>query len=109
MGGVLAVGLVGNPDLLNNYLTTHDSGILYNGMGAMLGWQCIGILSTIAWVGVLSAVICGVLHYVPPMAGLGESWLRVTEEEEEMGFDAMVKKMGTELSTPVVAAKEGPE
>merc|ERR1711988_1735644 len=115
--GVLAVGLVGNPDLLLNLWSststgTHDAGILYNGMGAMLGWQCIAIGSTIAWVGVLSAVICGVLHYVPPMAGLGESWLRITEEEEKMGFDAMVKKMGTtELSTPepTGAAKEGTE
>merc|ERR1711988_302450 len=113
--GVLAVGLVGNPDLINNYLgrdPIHDAGILYNGNGSMLGWQCIAILATIAWVGVLSAIICGALHYGPPMAGLGESWLRVTEEEEKEGFDAMIKKMGaTELSTPAPegAAKEGPE
>jgi len=112
--GVLAVGLVGNPDLINNIwgrAPIHDAGILYNGNGSMLGWQCIAILATIAWVGVLSAVICGVLHYVPPMAGLGASWLRITEEEEKEGFDAMIKKMGaTELSTPAPAgaAKEGP-
>jgi Amt family ammonium transporter len=58
---------------------SQDGGLLYGGGFDLLGTQVIGILGVIAWVGVASAVLFGILKAV--------GQLRVSEEEEVAGLD----------------------
>jgi Amt family ammonium transporter len=89
-GGIWGLFIMGF--IVDNRLAGgHDAGVLYNGTGAMLLWQLIGILCIAAWVAVNSALVFGLLHYVVPMI-TGESWLRVNEEEEKDGFDETIRK-----------------
>lgn len=78
--GLLATGLFASDDL-----TSHAPGLFYGG-GKMLGWQVVGILIITGWTGVITAACFF------PLKMLG--WLRVSEEEEMMGLDALLVKQG---------------
>lgn len=78
--GLLATGLFASDDL-----TAHAPGLFYGG-GKMLGWQVVGILVITGWTAVITAAC------LYPLKMLG--WLRVSEEEEMMGLDALLVKKG---------------
>merc|ERR1712093_607456 len=82
MWGVLATGLFAAKDLNG----THEYGLLHGGGGHLLGWQLIGIICITAWTGGITALLLFGFQFF--------DCLRISEEEEQIGLDALVAKHG---------------
>ncbi|HYO89507.1 MAG TPA: ammonium transporter [Candidatus Limnocylindrales bacterium] len=76
--GVLAVGLFAESSLTVGPMAG-QSGLLLGGGTTMLGVQALGSLSTIAWVGVTSLLMFGMLKAI--------NRLRVNKKADEIGID----------------------
>jgi Amt family ammonium transporter len=80
--GVIAVGLFCTKENLISAYGVSDPtvyGLFYGGGGEQLGVQLLGVFAIMVWVGLMSALVFGVLK----VTGL----LRVKAEEEDMGLD----------------------
>jgi len=88
--GMVFLGLFCDPNLPSR--NAHVSGLFYgtkvdtdgdeSGVGALFFWQLAAICSITVWVALLSAVV------LFPLSRLG--LLRVTQEEEDLGLDAIL-------------------
>lgn len=86
--GVLSTGLFA----ATRFQGKHEPGLFY-GSGQLLLWQCIGAVAITAWTMLITGLCLGGMHYM--------EWLRISEEEEKMGLDAMCAKYGiVSVNTP---------
>lgn len=88
--GILSIGFLGDPDVGGN-------GVLYG--GDQLGVQLVAGLIIIAWVSVISAIVFLALQYA--------GWLRVSDEEQEVGADKAKHTPDTELDAHVTTFPVG--
>ena len=73
--GMIWVAFCANPE----YSGEDFTGIFYGGSWSFLGWQIVGMIVYSVWTAVTSGILFGSLHYM--------GWLRVSEEEEDIGVD----------------------
>ncbi|MDY2722869.1 MAG: ammonium transporter, partial [Coriobacteriales bacterium] len=77
--GVIAVGLLANPEILSTYDVEINPGLFYGGGFDQLGIQCLGMLAILAW-----TIICGVVLFAILKHTIG---LRVESDQELEGLD----------------------
>lgn len=100
--GTFAVGLFACVDYQDGgagILDADHAGIFYGGNGHLLGMQCLGIVTILAWTAVWMVVLFAAMKYVPVMIKfkcgpkkaieLGKTWngLRCSAEDEVNGLD----------------------
>ena len=77
--GVIAVGLLANPEILSTYDVEINPGLFYGGGIDQLGIQFLGMLAILAW-----TVVCGVVLFAILKHTVG---LRVESDQELEGLD----------------------
>jgi len=73
--GMIWVAFMGDPE----YVSDEFVGIFYGGSAKFLGYQFWGMFVYTAWTVATSGIMFGTLKFL--------GWLRVSEEEEELGMD----------------------
>lgn len=77
--GVIAVGLLANPEILSTYDVEINPGLFYGGGIDQLGIQFLGMLAILAW-----TIVCGVVLFAVLKHTVG---LRVKSDQELEGLD----------------------
>ncbi|MGN6160129.1 MAG: ammonium transporter, partial [Marmoricola sp.] len=80
--GALSIGFLGtrtSPQGLDNFFPDNANGLFYGGDWELLGHQAAGVLFTLVWCGVITAILGLIIKYTI-------KW-RVTPEEEVEGID----------------------
>jgi Amt family ammonium transporter len=86
VGGILGAVLIGfvgtttSPQGIDGLFPAGGNGLFYGGNASLLGHQCLGVLFTLVWTGVLTTVIATAIKYT-----IG--W-RIREDAEVEGIDS---------------------
>ncbi|GMT15321.1 hypothetical protein PFISCL1PPCAC_6618, partial [Pristionchus fissidentatus] len=78
--GMLAVGIFAENDKYSTEVTRGNNGLLYGGGFALLGYQCLAVLTVSVW----SAICTMTMLFVLSHSRIG---LRLEEWEEQLGAD----------------------